>query len=68
MTSEEELPRILTAILYADVAGYSRLTGEDKENDIEAAVNLLARAVEIDPELAFDPEQEALRLAQPSAQ
>ena len=35
-----------------------------KENDIEAAVNLLARAVEIAPELAFDPEQEALRLAQ----
>jgi adenylate cyclase len=28
---EERLPRKLTAILYADVAGYSRLTGEDEE-------------------------------------
>jgi class 3 adenylate cyclase len=27
----ERLPRKLTAILYADVAGYSRLTGEDEE-------------------------------------
>ena len=31
MASEEKLPRKLTAILYADVAGYSRLTGEDEE-------------------------------------
>lgn len=31
MASEKELPRKLTAILYADVAGYSRLTGEDEE-------------------------------------
>lgn len=28
---EERLPRKLAAILYADVAGYSRLTGEDEE-------------------------------------
>jgi class 3 adenylate cyclase len=27
---EERLPRKLAAILYADVAGYSRLTGEDE--------------------------------------
>ena len=28
---EERLPRKLAAILYADVAGYSRLTGEDED-------------------------------------
>jgi len=28
---EDRLPRKLTAILYADVAGYSRLTGEDED-------------------------------------
>ncbi len=28
---EDRLPRKLAAILYADVAAYSRLTGEDKE-------------------------------------
>ena len=28
---EDRLPRKLSAILYADVAGYSRLTGEDEE-------------------------------------
>ncbi len=27
----DQLPRKLAAILYADVAGYSRLTGEDEE-------------------------------------
>lgn len=27
---EDRLPRKLAAILYADVAGYSRLTGEDE--------------------------------------
>ena len=27
----EQLPRKLAAILYADVAGYSRLTGEDED-------------------------------------
>jgi TolB-like protein/Tfp pilus assembly protein PilF len=29
---EERLPRRLAAILYADVAGYSRLTGEDEDS------------------------------------
>ncbi len=29
--SPERLDRKLAAILYADVAGYSRLTGEDEE-------------------------------------
>ena len=28
---EERLPRKLAAILYADVAGYSRLTGADED-------------------------------------
>lgn len=28
----DRLPRKLAAILYADVAGYSRLTGEDEES------------------------------------
>ena len=28
---KDRLPRKLAAILYADVAGYSRLTGEDEE-------------------------------------
>lgn len=28
---EQRLPRKLAAILYADVAGYSRLTGEDED-------------------------------------
>ncbi len=28
---EERLPRKLVAILYADVAGYSRLTGDDED-------------------------------------
>jgi class 3 adenylate cyclase len=27
----DRLPRKLAAILYADVAGYSRLTGEDED-------------------------------------
>ena len=27
----ERLPRKLAAILYADVAGYSRLTGDDED-------------------------------------
>lgn len=34
-----------------------------KENDMKGAVALLARAVVLDSELSFDPEQEALRLA-----
>ena len=28
---DDRLPRKLAAILYADVAGYSRLTGEDED-------------------------------------
>ncbi len=28
---EDRLPRKLTAIMYADVAGYSRLTGDDED-------------------------------------
>ena len=31
-TDEGQLPRRLAAILYADVAGYSRLTGEDEDS------------------------------------
>ena len=31
MEKSERLPRKLAAILYADVAGYSRLTGEDED-------------------------------------
>jgi len=31
MALPERLPRRLTAILYADVAGYSRLTGKDED-------------------------------------
>ena len=30
-SDEDQLPRKLAAILYADVAGYSRLTGEDED-------------------------------------
>ena len=29
--TDQSMPRKLAAILYADVAGYSRLTGEDEE-------------------------------------
>ena len=29
--NDDRLPRKLAAILYADVAGYSRLTGEDED-------------------------------------
>jgi len=39
-----------------------------KENDIEGAVNLLKRAVELDPELTIDPQQEAQRLANSNVQ
>ena len=31
MASDDRLTRKLTAIFYADVVGYSRLTGEDEE-------------------------------------
>jgi hypothetical protein len=39
-----------------------------KENDMAGAVALLERAVELDPELTIDPEQEAQRLAGSDAQ
>ena len=32
MKDSDRLPRKLVAILYADVAGYSRLTGEDEDS------------------------------------
>lgn len=38
---EERLPRKLAAILYADVAGYSRLTGEDEDATHRALRNHL---------------------------
>ena len=39
-----------------------------KDDDIAGAVSLLTRAVELDSGLAFDPEEEAKRLAQPAEQ
>jgi TolB-like protein/class 3 adenylate cyclase/tetratricopeptide (TPR) repeat protein len=44
----ERLPRKLAAILYADVAGYSRLTGEDEDathRRLSAYLDLIAAAV-----------------------
>jgi adenylate cyclase len=38
---EETLPRKLVAILYADVAGYSRLTGEDEDTTHRALTEYL---------------------------
>ena len=49
MASEEHLARKLTAILYADVAGYSRLTGEDEEGThrhLSEYLDLISTAVE----------------------
>lgn len=46
---EERLPRKLAAILYADVAGYSRLTGEDEEGThrrLSAYLSLISAAIE----------------------
>ncbi len=46
---EERLPRKLSAILYADVAGYSRLTGKDEEGThrkLSEYLNLVSAAVE----------------------
>ena len=46
--STKQLPRKLSAILYADVAGYSRLTGEDEEGthrQLSASLDLLSRTV-----------------------
>ena len=46
---EARLPRKLTAILYADVAGYSRLTGEDEDAThrvLKEYLELIASTVE----------------------
>lgn len=46
----EPLERKLAAILYADVAGYSRLTGEDEEGThraLSAALDLITDAIEV---------------------
>ncbi len=46
---EARLPRKLAAILYADVAGYSRLTGEDEEGThrrLSDGLDLISAAVE----------------------
>ena len=42
---DQQLPRKLAAILYADVAGYSRLTGLDEagtHNQLSACLDLMA--------------------------
>jgi TolB-like protein/Flp pilus assembly protein TadD len=46
---EERLPRKLAAILYADVAGYSRLTGEDEDAThrmLSEYLNLISSTIE----------------------
>ncbi len=46
---EERLPRKLAAILYADVAGYSRLTGEDEDathRRLREYLDLIAKTIE----------------------
>jgi class 3 adenylate cyclase len=46
---EERLPRKLAAILYADVAGYSRLTGEDEDathRTLSEYLDLIASTIE----------------------
>ena len=46
---EDRLPRKLAAILYADVAGYSRLTGEDEDathRTLSEYLDLIASTVE----------------------
>ena len=46
---EDRLPRKLAAILYADVAGYSRLTGEDEDathRTLGEYLDLIARTIE----------------------
>ena len=45
----KRLPRKLTAILYADVAGYSRLTGEDEDathHTLSEYLDLISRSIE----------------------
>jgi class 3 adenylate cyclase len=46
--AEENVTRKLTAILYADVAGYSRLTGEDEvgtHKQLSAGLDLISAAI-----------------------
>ncbi len=46
---EKRLPRKLAAILYADVAGYSRLTGEDEDathRRLRDYLDLIAKTIE----------------------
>ena len=46
---EDRLPRKLAAILYADVAGYSRLTGEDEDathKTLSAYLDLISKTME----------------------
>ena len=46
---EGRLPRKLAAILYADVAGYSRLTGDDEDNThrtLRAYLTLISSRIE----------------------
>ncbi len=46
---EDRLPRKLAAILYADVAGYSRLTGEDEDathRTLSEYLDLVSRSIE----------------------
>lgn len=46
---EDRLPRKLAAILYADVAGYSRLTGEDEDathRHLTESLDLIAATIE----------------------
>ena len=47
--AEENITRKLTAIVYADVAGYSRLTGEDEvstHKQLSAGLDLISQRVE----------------------
>ena len=47
--AEENVKRKLTAILYADVAGYSRLTGEDEvgtHQQLSAGLDLISNEIE----------------------
>ncbi len=49
MPMDERLPRKLAAILYADVAGYSRLTGEDEDathRTLREYLDLIASTIE----------------------
>ena len=49
MPMDERLPRKLAAILYADVAGYSRLTGEDEDathRTLSEYLDLIASTIE----------------------